>query len=521
MTGSSPRHRSVRYGLSAVFITGAFVLLVVFWPKPSRPNAQPSSSSPAPAAPDRATPLAAAPVSVATSPVIPPSVTEKEPWSAEYRRLIDSKDTVGLVALARRLETGDEKDPRSAREILLKAAALGSPEATRHLGRFAEQGLVDPPDGPSAIRWYQAAADQGDVPSTVALGRIHLENKLVPVDLEKAESFLRSAVAADNAEAMYLLAAGVLLHSAGGADSAIALLEKSAGLGNSEAKRLLARISASGEFGPADPARALELARTAAKSGSPDAMVDLARLLLSTRPDKVAMDEAVSNLLEAGAANSSRGQLEIARMFVSLPELSAANANLALDYALKAWNGGESEAAMVLAAAYVAVGDMRSAQDMVIRYGTRVRDWRSLYAFSLYSTDKLELSAAIAKANAAEIGDHVAHSLAPLPPSMVFNASGGTQSRTTVDAVPVSTPAPHYPSGLATIVSPPTRITVEFDIGVDGRTQGARVLDAIHPQAAEAAVVAVAQWRFQPTTLVSNGRAVGSKMRMPLSFVTE
>lgn len=64
------------------------------------------------------------------------------------------------------------------------------------------------------------------------------------------------------------------------------------------------------------------------------------------------------------------------------------------------------------------------------------------------------------------------------------------------------------------------RVALEAIIGRDGSVQSARVVSGlVHPDLAQAAIDAVRQWRFEPTTL--NGTPVEVVMNVALTFELE
>lgn len=61
--------------------------------------------------------------------------------------------------------------------------------------------------------------------------------------------------------------------------------------------------------------------------------------------------------------------------------------------------------------------------------------------------------------------------------------------------------------------------TIAFVLGADGRTYSLMVVSATHPEFAEAAATAVAQWRFKPGRV--KGKAVNVMVVQQFPFLLE
>ena len=59
-------------------------------------------------------------------------------------------------------------------------------------------------------------------------------------------------------------------------------------------------------------------------------------------------------------------------------------------------------------------------------------------------------------------------------------------------------------------------VSIEGQIGTDGRMKDMRVLSSPHPAFERAALDAVGEWEFTPTTL--NGRVVDTRINVSVSF---
>ncbi|MET0214556.1 MAG: energy transducer TonB [Vicinamibacterales bacterium] len=59
-------------------------------------------------------------------------------------------------------------------------------------------------------------------------------------------------------------------------------------------------------------------------------------------------------------------------------------------------------------------------------------------------------------------------------------------------------------------------VSIEGQIGTDGRMKDMRVISSLHPAFERAALDAVGEWEFTPTTL--NGRVVDTRINVSVSF---
>jgi periplasmic protein TonB len=59
-------------------------------------------------------------------------------------------------------------------------------------------------------------------------------------------------------------------------------------------------------------------------------------------------------------------------------------------------------------------------------------------------------------------------------------------------------------------------VVVRFVVDTEGKVRDIEVVQANHPDFADAAVTAVAQWKFIPG--MKDGRAVNTRMRIPIGF---
>lgn len=95
--------------------------------------------------------------------------------------------------------------------------------------------------------------------------------------------------------------------------------------------------------------------------------------------------------------------------------------------------------------------------------------------------------------------------------------SGRISGAGELDSTPMALarPAPRYPAELRRNGQEGEAV-IEFVVGTDGRVRSSRIVSASHPEFGDAAVAAVARWRFEPGT--KNGRTVSFRMTVPVVF---
>lgn len=99
-----------------------------------------------------------------------------------------------------------ERDPDKAREWFMIAAKGKSGAAYNMLGRCAQFGWGTPPDLPQAVKFYQKAADLGDLWGVYNLGICTLRGIGCTSDRQRAFTLFREAALKGHAKSMNLLA---------------------------------------------------------------------------------------------------------------------------------------------------------------------------------------------------------------------------------------------------------------------------------------------------------------------------
>ena len=154
-----------------------------------------------------------------------------------------SMDAMNNLGVIHYNGSGVDKDPAAAAEWYQRAVDAGSALACRNLAVYYRYEDQAEGAGQRMVDSYRLAADRGDVPSMLELGKFcYYGSRGVRKDRGEAMKWYRRAAEAGDPQAMYYL--GVNLHNGDGAPcddaTARAWLEKSAQRGNQAAKSRLA-----------------------------------------------------------------------------------------------------------------------------------------------------------------------------------------------------------------------------------------------------------------------------------------
>jgi TPR repeat protein len=189
-----------------------------------------------------------------------------------------------------------------ARRLLREAASGGVAVAHYLLGMMTESGVAGDIDLPAAAAHYKTAADCGHVGAQVRYGFALLHGRGVDQDVFSAETWLRRAGLAGDAQAAAVV--GYLYARDGDlppnyAEAAM-WLRRAAEAGHAAAARTLGRLLLIGQGLPKDIAEAVHWLRKAAEGGDEAARGDLLRLVVTRQLDADS-EQAVIELLRAAA----------------------------------------------------------------------------------------------------------------------------------------------------------------------------------------------------------------------------
>jgi uncharacterized protein len=221
---------------------------------------------------------------------------------ALFREAAEAGWPRGRLGLAlMRLREGTPEGTAEARALLEAAAADGVAAAHHLLGILLESGAACDVDLPAAAEHYRTAAELGHIGAQVRYGFALLHGRGVAQDAFSAETFLRRAGLAGDAQAAAVV--GYLYARDGElppnyAEAAM-WLRRAAQAGHAAA-RTLGRILLMGKDVPRDVGEAAHWLREAALGGDETARADLLRMVLNHQLDEDDQ-QAVIDMLRAAA----------------------------------------------------------------------------------------------------------------------------------------------------------------------------------------------------------------------------
>lgn len=186
----------------------------------------------------------------------------------------NARAQLNLGKFHRLIGINGKPDLKLAVSWLTKASNQNEAEAQESLADMYEQGEGVKKSLPEAEKWYQKAANLGDVFSQDRLGTIYYNKK----DFKQSYNWYLKA--ADQGHASSMVSVGNMLKSGEGVTkdltNAARWFKKAADLGNSDAQTNLAAMLANGEGVSKDEKQAVELWKKAADKGDMFAQYSLA-----------------------------------------------------------------------------------------------------------------------------------------------------------------------------------------------------------------------------------------------------
>jgi len=200
------------------------------------------------------------------------SESDSEPSDEETEPPLTDKEKISLMwqyyKKAKILLNRDNEnyDPNTAIEFLIESAKLGCGVAKYHLGKMFLQGKDVPKNIDYALRWLEESVGEGNEFAEYLLGKTYLKGEDVEQDLIRAEDLLRKSSAQGNKYAKYTLGKSLLdgelfLQNI---PEAIKLITESADNGFAPAQYLLGKLLYKGEVIPQDLKKAIEYLEKAA-----------------------------------------------------------------------------------------------------------------------------------------------------------------------------------------------------------------------------------------------------------------
>lgn len=203
--------------------------------------------------------------------------SDSEPSDEEAESVLSHKEKASLMwkyySDAKKLldRKSDNYNPTKAVEFLIESAKLGCGVAKYRLGKMFLQGKDVPKNVDYALRWLEESVSEDNEFTEYLLGKTYLKGEDVEQDLIHAEDLLRRSSAQGNKYAKYTLGKSLLdgelfLQNI---PEAIKLITESADSGLAPAQYLLGKLLYKGEVIPQDLNKAIEYLEKAAGQKNP------------------------------------------------------------------------------------------------------------------------------------------------------------------------------------------------------------------------------------------------------------
>lgn len=205
------------------------------------------------------------------------SESDSEPSDEETEPPLTDKEKISLMwqyyKKTKILLNRDNEnyDPNTAIEFLIESAKLGCGVAKYRLGKMFLQGKDVPKNVDYALRWLEESVNEDNEFAEYLLGKTYLKGEDMEQDLIRAEDLLRKSSAQGNKYAKYTLGKSLLdgeflLQNI---PESIKLITESADSSFAPAQYLLGKLLYKGEMIPQDLNKAIEYLEKAAEQKNP------------------------------------------------------------------------------------------------------------------------------------------------------------------------------------------------------------------------------------------------------------
>lgn len=238
-----------------------------------------------------------------------PPLTDKEKTSLMWQYYKKAKDLLD--------RDNENYDPNTAVEFLIESAKLGCGVAKYRLGKIFLQGKDVPKNVDYALRWLEESVNEDNEFSEYLLGKTYLKGEDVEQDLIRAEDLLRKSSAQGNKYAKYTLGKSyldgeLLLQNI---PEAIKLIIESADSGFAPAQYLLGKLLYKGEVIPQDLKNAIEYLEKAAEQKNPYAAYLAGKIRLTENTVKD-IPKAIYNFEIAAENGSDFAEYMLGKMYL-------------------------------------------------------------------------------------------------------------------------------------------------------------------------------------------------------------
>ena len=398
-------------------------------------------------------------------------------------------------------------------EDVISTSGLEHADAALERALRLDAGEEDSRNRTEAARLYEAAATGGIAVAHFRLGYLYEVGDGVPVDTTRARAHYEAAVASGLQEARLRLAICHLQGWGGPVDRPSFLREvvAAADSGLRSAQLMMASLHFSGFVAEKDYAKALAWLERAAKQDDPEAQLQIGRHLERKQVNELMPDLSLARAwYELSAEQEYAAAMRAAGLSFLAGNRGDREWDLAHQWLTLATDTGDSEAPFILAAwALLHPAGQSIAAAQVNTWLETARDRGNHKA-----EEVLKMAEAGRTPQEAMRYLHIRS----YEDRYVENLKLKVDTATDRHPRAVRIVRPYYPQSLR-LLKEGGSATVEFVVDVEGNVRDVQLFEATHPLFGDAAIAAVAQWKFEPA--LRHGRPVNTRMRVPSNFNPE
>lgn len=251
------------------------------------------------------------------------SEADSEPSDEETEHVLSQKEKTSLMwkyySDAKELlyRNSDSYNPTKAVELLIESAKLGCGVAKYRLGKMFLQGKDVPKNVDYALRWLEESVSENNQYAEYLLGKAYLKGEDIEQDLYRAEDLLKKSSAQGNKYAKYTLGKAYLDDEMfmQNIPKAIKLITESTDKNFAPAQYLLGKLLYKGEIMPQDLEKAIECLEKAAIQKNPYAAYLAGKIRLTENTVKD-IPKAIYNFEIAAENGSDFAEYMLGKMYL-------------------------------------------------------------------------------------------------------------------------------------------------------------------------------------------------------------
>lgn len=251
------------------------------------------------------------------------SEADSEPSDEETEHVLSQKEKTSLMwkyySDAKELlyRNSDSYNPTKAVELLIESAKLGCGVAKYRLGKMFLQGKDVPKNVDYALRWLEESVSENNQYAEYLLGKAYLKGEDIEQDLYRAEDLLKKSSAQGNKYAKYTLGKAYLDDEMfmQNIPEAIKLITESTDKNFAPAQYLLGKLLYKGEIMPQDLEKAIECLEKAAIQKNPYAAYLAGKIRLTENTVKD-IPKAIYNFEIAAENGSDFAEYMLGKMYL-------------------------------------------------------------------------------------------------------------------------------------------------------------------------------------------------------------